>query len=241
MLGLGKYQPAVCFDKLMVLILLQLCCAQFSLAQNDRILLRNGPGSAFSVVFEVPADHDLKPIRLQGEWLLLGDARKQGWAHRSDIPESSYLSQSQRWFIQQDPQISQWSLQVGGSSQHAVSVAVVYPWEQQTVALRTQRRAFGETAWQSISLVLETDVKRINSDHAVRAGASLGVGVNEKGSRHWSDEQKMVTTGLVGLNLDWQAQLNQQLSVIVRLSTEQSFSGNRANHKQASLIWNLKI
>ena len=241
MLGLGKHPSAACSCKLLIITLLQLFCVQVSLAQNDRILLRNGPGSAFSVVFEVPANHDLKPIRLQGEWLLLGNERKQGWAHRSDIPQSSHVSESQLWLIQQDPVVSQWSLQLGGSSQNAVNVAITHPWKQRTLALRAQRRASGEAAWQSLSLALETDLKHFNQDHSVRAGASLGVGINEEGSSHWSDDQKMLTTGLIGLNLDWHSQLNKQLSMIIRLSTEQSFSGNSANHNEASLIWNLKI
>ncbi len=241
MLGLGKHPLTACSGKLLIFILLQSLVAQFSLADDRRIQLRNGPGDAFSVVFEVSSDHGLKPIRLQGEWLLLGNERIQGWAHRSDISQSVHVSESQLWLIRQKPIVSQWNLQFGGSSQRAVNIALAYPVKKNTLALRAQRRAFGESAWQSLSLALETDLKRFGETQTLRAGAFVGVGVNEEGSSHWSDDQTMLTTGLVGLNLDWHADLNKQLSMIMRLNTEQALSGNSANHNEVSLIWNLKI
>lgn len=213
-----------------------LVCWYSPLAAESLILLRKGPGSAFPVVFEIPADHRLTPVRIQGDWVLLSDELRQGWAHQDSLAITQQLTPARLWLIRESRQLSDWQLQLGLDSQQALLTGIRFPWQQHSLALRFSHSA-AESSWQSLELAGETDLGR--SDW--RAGIALGLGHNDRGQDRWHNDAREQTTALISANLDWQRQINKQLAVLVRLKSEQAVSGNSANHNSLALVWNLKL
>ena len=59
---------------------------------NDDVNLRSGPGTKYSVLYELPAGYPLKVISTKGEWLKVGDFENdQGWIYAPLVTKSRYV------------------------------------------------------------------------------------------------------------------------------------------------------
>lgn len=222
------------------LLLILLFCSVYAQADYGRIMLRKGPGSAFPVVFEVSAKHHLRALRTQGEWVLLADERKQGWAKSESLSPSSRVTESQLWHIKEQHQPSVWSLQGGVSSLQSYSLAISRPWRNYSLSTRFQRAASGDSSWQNLEFAAETDLKRFSSS-VIRGSVGIGAGFNEAGNSHWSETQEELTTAVGSLSFDWQTAINTDLKFFVRIRSDQAFSGNKKNHNSVALMWDLRL
>lgn len=217
-----------------------LMCATTAVAQNQLIPLRKGPGSAFPVVSEIPANHSLTPVLRQGHWLKLSDGQRTGWVHERHLVESTSVSESQLWLVRESGPLSKWQLQLGVNTEEAYQLGVLFPRQDYDLALRAERGFDAAANWYSLQLALEAPLRRYQQSSLV-AGAAVGSGSAEAGSDRWNDDGETQTTALAAVNLDWQAELNRQLTFIIRLKNEQAFAGNRANDTSLALMWNLKL
>jgi len=220
-----------------------LLCLLFSLtlhADAGLIALRKGPGSAFPVVIEIPADHSFFASRRQAGWVLLTDGRRSGWVRQQDLSVSRFINRSQLWLIRDSDESSSWRFQVGLDSQQALQLAGIFSWRQHQWALRGYRSSSGDSAWQSLEVAAATGITQFKRSQLL-LGLSLGYGRSEAGETRWNDAAAAQTTALGGVTLDWQLPVNQQLEFVLRLKNEQAFAGNEANDSSVALMWNLKL
>jgi hypothetical protein len=216
-----------------------LICAP-SWAQQEQLYLRKGPGSAFPVIFEVSSTEQLQPLRLQGEWLLLSNGRRQGWLPVAQVPESSGLSRAQRWYLKDALRPGNWQVQGGWNSETALQLGVSYPLDEYRLAARFTRANAGEQAWQSAELGLEQVFSRYAA-WSLQGFAGLGLGINEQGSRHWDENGRETSTALFTVSGDVVWPLEKRLDFRLRLQASQALGADQSAHTAVALIWNLSL
>lgn len=241
MLVLGNiwYPLSQKMSRLLCITALCLICAPLW-AQQEQLYLRKGPGSAFPVIFEVSSTEQLQPLRLQGEWLLLSNGRRQGWLLVAQVPESSGLSRAQRWYLKDVLRPGHWQIQAGWNSETALQLGASYPLDKYRLAVRFTRANAGEQAWQSTELGLEQVFSRYAA-WSLHGFAGLGMGINEQGSRHWDEQGQETSTALFTVSADAVWSLEKRLDFRLRLQTSQALGADQSAHTAIALIWNLSL
>ncbi len=66
--------------------------AEFVSVNNDDVNLRSGPGTKYSVLYELPAGYPLKVVSRKGEWLKVSDFENdQGWIYTPLVSQARYV------------------------------------------------------------------------------------------------------------------------------------------------------
>ena len=86
---LNNFSILKCFSLVFSLILIVLLCAssvsaEMTSVKGDKINLRKGPGTKYSILWEYGDGYPLQVVKKQGNWVKTRDFEKDtGWIHRS--------------------------------------------------------------------------------------------------------------------------------------------------------------
>lgn len=208
-------------------------------AEIEYVRLHKGPGVAYPIVFEVSSDHDMTPIAVRGDWLLLSDGRKQGWLPLSELHLVKSVSPAQMWQLRNDARPSDWRLELNLNSESAIGFGAIMPLYEQDLYARYTVSDHGAFGWSIAELGLTRQIGSI-LNFQVLGSAAVGVGSEYGGSNHWnSNSDESVPLALLSAEVVWAAE--RYLDVALRVGTNISLDSDMVNHSSVSLAWKLRL
>lgn len=210
-----------------------------SIANAEPLQLHLGPSYAYPVTTDVPSDATLIPVEKRLDWLKVRVGEYSGWIHIQDLERMPNIKRPEPAQFRYTPDaLVQMELSV--STESALGLAANFEMLNQDASVRYWHSVRSNTEWDSLEIGLNRMLKE-SEKWSWDGYLGVGVGLNESGSRRWSDTRDSETVPLVSASTEISWNIDYKFSVGARAQTQQALAGNSANHGALALVWKIRF
>ncbi|WP_430462587.1 hypothetical protein ACQUQU_07320 [Thalassolituus sp. LLYu03] len=215
-------------------------CSALAHAENTAYALHKGPGNAFPVVYEIPADTKLSVIALQSGWVLLSDGRREGWLPASSLQAGEGRTPAQIWYLNDVSRTGRWSTSFAANTLGDVGVGLEWQWTG-PYSLIAEASVGGEGNATQQRLLLGASRALVSKEHFIwSAELMAGTGLQNADSSRWDDHAD-TSVALLTASTRFRFDLSQTLAVSAAFGAEQAIGGTDAFNPFTALSWTLAL